>query len=105
MQYGLKNVIGVPSGSRRTSITKKGSKTQELLIKQKGKCWKCHKPFYVRGLLPRIHHKDGNPRNHTIKNLALVCGSCHDYYSHKQTLKRPTRRTSGPFGLPRIRGI
>jgi len=89
------------SRSRRTPIKKKGSVRIQLRLDQKGKCWKCHRPFDVmRVARPHIHHKNGKPYDNRYSNLALVCGTCHDTLSHEQTLKRRTKRQ--PSLLPRI---
>jgi len=99
MRYSLEEMVGVPKKQKgRKPIRKKGSVKAQLRLKQKGKCWRCHKGFDAMGVVrPHIHHKNGNPSNNSISNLALVCGTCHDFLTHEQTLKRRRRPSRKVF--------
>jgi hypothetical protein len=50
----------------------------ELRIKQHDKCLKCNKEIDVKNRRKyQIHHIDEDISNNNIKNLALLCTSCH----------------------------
>ena len=53
--------FGTSNKKIRKPIKKRGSVKTELRLRQKGKCWRCHKNFDAMGVArPHIHHKNGN---------------------------------------------
>ena len=51
-----------------------------LIHKHGAKCMDCgwERVNPTTGLIPvQLEHKDGNPRNHNLTNLELLCPSCH----------------------------
>jgi RNA-directed DNA polymerase len=52
-------------------------KVTQALKRQSGKCSYCGLRFLTEDVL-EIHHQDGNHRNNTKDNLALLHGHCHD---------------------------
>jgi len=42
------------------------------------KCEKCNNTKWLGFLIPlELNHKDGNKRNHELKNIELLCPNCH----------------------------
>lgn len=58
-----------------------GKAIKNLLRKKyKNKCQRCgwHKKNKQTGIVPlELHHKDGNCRNNSRKNVQLLCPNCH----------------------------
>lgn len=45
------------------------------------------KTWNNKDIVFQLHHKDGNPKNHRIENLILLCPNCHsqtDNFSNKK---------------------
>jgi len=43
---------------------------------QNGICYNCHE----KALNPETHHLDHNSANNSVRNLAVLCGSCHKLF-------------------------
>jgi RNA-directed DNA polymerase len=64
-------------GQRLSNYLGLSAPKQKLLKHQRGRCAFCGLFFAVDDLIER-HHQDGNSRNNTFANLALVHRHCHD---------------------------
>ena len=66
-------------------------KKRILVIKRaNGLCEKCGK----KGKGVRVHHKDGKKKDHSLKNLILLCTSCHGKAHWILNKKRKTKSLS-----------
>ena len=79
-----------PNRLLRDSNSIKGNRKNYLEIAKKNKTWKCETCGALKSsdnfdLI--VHHKDNNNRNNNIKNLMVLCQSCH-IKIHKPRLKR-----------------
>ena len=45
-------------------------------VKRRGECEDCGMEERFAGMFD-VHHKDGDPRNNALANLALLCPNCH----------------------------
>jgi len=79
------------------------SDRKHLLDYQKGKCWKCKKSFKRMNVRTYIHHKNLNPKDNRISNLALVCPNCHDKIHQKE--KKVRKKVTGPLGFSEYRVV
>lgn len=70
LKFGCKEIMPNHYG------TSKGRENYKNLIKNKKNphCKDCNEK---RRYLLLIHHKDGDKRNNTLKNLEILCGNCH----------------------------
>jgi len=70
---------------------------KELLSRAEGKCERCGLKFHEEKVTPRIHHKDGDPKNNKLSNLLVVCPNCHDILHKKmKPKKKKTERKKRP---------
>jgi 5-methylcytosine-specific restriction endonuclease McrA len=44
---------------------------------QEFKCWGCKEPLIPSNGYSHLHHKNGDPKDHHISNLAVCCQLCH----------------------------
>lgn len=75
----LKKTHGRPQ--KRTQIP---TRTRLLLVKTRGGiCEECKE-----ALFQQIHHINGDPTDHDLSNLALVCYECHKKVEREKRLKK-----------------
>ena len=91
-----------PKKKKRVRPTK--SEKNAIWDKQNGKCYMC--PKRLSPTTSEYHHKDGNPSNWRLSNLALVCVECHKRETNLQRIKKvhkrrreAERRERDPLGL------
>jgi len=89
-----KKIFGIEWGEEDKRIPIPHSIKQEILFKQKGKCAECGLDFMSEGIIPEIHHKDGNPANSKLSNLEALCPNCHRKKTHKQFLTKSLKKKS-----------
>lgn len=51
-------------------------------------CGWCQKPEGARYSPCELHHKDGNPHNHRLENLVLLCPNCHSLTNNYRARKK-----------------
>jgi hypothetical protein len=79
------------------------SDREHLLDYQKGKCGRCKQSFKRKGVRPKVHHKNLNPKDNRIVNLVLVCPDCHDKIHQKE--KKVRKVVSDGWGGTEIRVV
>lgn len=85
---------------KRQSVS--SSQKSAVLIKQKWKCWKCHKPLMSLVKYHHVKHVSKGGKSVT-GNLVALHTDCHDKIhilekAKKQDKKRKTRKYGGLWG-------
>jgi 5-methylcytosine-specific restriction endonuclease McrA len=71
---------------------------REIRRRSQGRCERCHE-LIPAGVKDELHHKDGDPTNHTKSNIILLCPNCHSTKRiHTKKLKKKEPENTGPFG-------
>ena len=84
-------LMGKPTRkNKRTAIPT--SIKNEVLLKQKYKCYKCKKTLPAR---KHFHHKKPVSKGgkNTLSNIIAVCPNCHSEIHHKEQLKKVNKRS------------
>ena len=71
------------------ALVNKGSIRKRLFEERGYKCELCNLSEWMsKNIILEIHHKDGNNKNNTLKNLQILCPNCHsqtwDYRNKKR---------------------
>jgi hypothetical protein len=75
---------------KKTRVTVTKSEKNEIWDRQNGRCWKCGTD--LTPTITEYHHKDGNPSNWSLSNIALVCSNCHKRETNKQRITEVHKR-------------
>lgn len=81
--------LGFGTSQRKKRVRPTQSEKNEVWDRQNGKCYMCPKQVNPRS---RYHHKDGDPSNWRLSNLALVCLECHAKETNRQRIKKVHKR-------------
>jgi len=82
--WGIKK----PSRGRKSVST---SIKNEVLVRQKYKCYKCKKPLPAT---KHFHHKKPVSKGgkDTLSNLIALCPNCHSQHHHRQQVKKANKK-------------
>ena len=78
--------------TRRTTVSK--SIKDEVLARQKYKCYKCKRTLPAR---KHFHHKKAVSKGgkNTLSNLIALCPNCHSNLHHKQAVRKANKKAKG----------
>lgn len=64
---------------------------RKVLLEESPVCNRCRISEWIGEILIlEIHHKDGDPSNHTVGNAELLCPNCHSLTPNHRNKKRST---------------
>ena len=96
--------LGFGTSQKKKRVRPIKSEKNEIWDRQGGKCYMC--PKRLSPTTSHYHHKDGDPSNWRLSNLALVCLECHAIETNRQRIKKvhrvrkeKERREADPLGL------